>query len=811
MGTHRALVVTQYYSPELVGSAPFCADIAERLAQAGWDTTVLTGLPHYPEAEIFPSHRAGANRREAINGVRVERVHVYVPRRRSSLHRIASEAWFLLQGCWALASGRVKKERLVLSLCPSILAVLLGAIARRAGGRHVVVVHDIQSGLAQGLDMVRASWLLRVMRLCEREVLNRADLIVVLTDEMRDHLRQIGVTVAIETLPIWADTIRIQPVVEPPDEAGRLVYSGSFGRKQKLEQIIALAARLQERAPRIEILLRGRGKEFDMVRAQALAAGLRNVQFADLVPPERLFVDESGADIHLVVQNPSATGFALPSKIYNIMAAGLPCLAPTEPGSALARLQQASQGFLCPHSDEPDALADAVLRLAKDKSLRRELGRNGRRFIETNCAKTLVLDRLLTLIDLIPSRALKDRREGMLIFEPEAEGHSYEWLCHLIGHAQSATSSSTVWIVVPPDLYESLARSRYGVSGDRVRLVPLRRPEARLCCHRSLWVSSFARWWIGRRYLARTRAAALHFLALDLLSLPLALGLPLKRCAVSGILFRPSTHYRFLGTYEPNWRERLRDLRKEMLYRLMLNNRSLSAVHTIDPYFARYAARFYRNGTKVQPLADPVYPANEIQVAVSRLAAGIPAERVCFLLFGYLTERKGTLKLLDAMKLLPADIAARTAFMLVGKVDPSIRPAVQQKLEHLGTAQAELFYQLEDRRLASEEIEALLRRADVVLAPYQRFVGSSGVMLWAARFGKPILTQDFGILSSLTRDHHLGMAVDCTNPFVLAGAIARLVAEGPQHFINRDRAREFLADHSPERFAQMVLTSTVAA
>lgn len=811
MSDKRALFVTQYYRPELVGSAPFCADIAEWLAATGYAVTVLTGLPHYPEAEIHAAYRGGANRRERIDGVAIERVSTFVPRRRSSLLRIASEVWFLLQGCWALATGRVRRSAFVISLCPSILAVMLGGFARRPGGRHVVIVHDIQSGLAEGLSMVRAGWLLRVMRSCERAVLNRANLVMVLTGEMRDHLRRIGVRTTIEILPIWADTDRIKPLVETPQEATRLVYSGSFGRKQKLEQVLAVAARLRERAPRMEILLRGRGGEFERLRAEALAAGLGNIRFEDLLPPGRLFVDETGADIHLVVQNPSATGFAIPSKIYNVMAAGLPCIAPTAADSALARLQQASRAFLCPPADDPEALADAVLLLAGDRELRRRLGSSGRRYIEDNCAKARVLARFLDLALQAPEDGAAAHRGDILIFEPEAEGHAYEWLGHLIRHALADPAKGRVWILVPLELHRRLSQALHGAADDRVRLLSLSPRAARLCCDRRLWVSSFARWFIARRCLLRTQAGALHFLALDLLSLPLALGFGMKRRPVSGILFRPSTHYRFLGSYEPNWRERVRDWRKEVLYRLMLNNRALAAVHTLDPYFARYAARFYRNGAKIQPVPDPVFPVLDLPATPTPLGAAVPAGRVCFLLFGYLTERKGTLQLVAALRLLPEAIAARAAILFVGRVDPTIRAPMRERLAQLAEAQPTLFCHLEDRWLATEEIEALLRRADVVLAPYQRFVGSSGVMLWAARAGKPILTQDFGVLNSLARDHRLGLAVDCTDPAILAQAIARFIEEGPQRFIDHDAARQFLAAHSPERFAETVLTNAIAA
>src|SRR5579863_3813214 len=108
----EAIVVTQHYSPELVGSAPFCADLAEWLAQSGMPTTVLTAWPHYPDVEAFPGYRNGACRREIIGGVEVERVGMWVPRRRSPLARIASELTFFLRGCTALLTRRIARRQL---------------------------------------------------------------------------------------------------------------------------------------------------------------------------------------------------------------------------------------------------------------------------------------------------------------------------------------------------------------------------------------------------------------------------------------------------------------------------------------------------------------------------------------------------------------------------------------------------------------------------------------------------------------------------------------------------------------------------
>src|SRR5689334_22236304 len=71
-----------------------------------------------------------------------------------------------------------------------------------------------------------------------------------------------------------------------------------------------------------------------------------------------------------------------------------------------------------------------------------------------------------------------------------------------------------------------------------------------------------------------------------------------------------------------------------------------------------------------------------------------------------------------------------------------------------------LWFKVEDRRLEHAELEMLVDQTDIVLAPYQRFVGSSGVLLWAAWAARPVLAQDFGLVGRLVRDHHLGAVAD---------------------------------------------------
>ena len=394
------LFVTRYFWPELIGSAPFTSDLAEWLAKEGRQMTVLSGLPHYPGTTVFPAYQNGRLQHETMGNVVVERVSSGPPRHGSALARILNEAGFLVRGLGALASGRVKRHPVVLALCPSILCVVLALAARQRGGSAIAIVHDIQSGLAQQLGM-NGGALARLMRWVERATLDRVDLVVVLSQEMKDQLRRIGVIAPIDVVPLWVDTDEIQPVEPAVRAAVKVLYSGNLGRKQGLGQVVEMAEQLAQRRPEIEIVLRGNGNQAQDLVAEIARRGLGNVRLAELQPNDSLATALASGDIHLVPQNPQAAAFAVPSKVYNIMAVGRPFVATALPDSTLWQLQKQSGAFLCVPPNEPLSFAEAVMKLADDPQLRLELGRRGREFVEQHYAKPLILSAFSSRLDAL--------------------------------------------------------------------------------------------------------------------------------------------------------------------------------------------------------------------------------------------------------------------------------------------------------------------------------------------------------------------------------------------------------------------------
>jgi colanic acid biosynthesis glycosyl transferase WcaI len=802
------LFVTQHYSPEVIGSAPYCVDLAEGLGRSGRQVTVLAGLPHYPDPAEFEAFMDDPPLRQNLSGVLVERLHSWLPKRRSALLRVAGELAFMCTGLFALLRGRVRRHEVVISLCPSIFAVLLGMMATIRGGRHVALVHDVQSGLAQSLGIVRFGFLVRLMRLAERFILNRVDLILVLSAEMAATLRGLGVTQPIEVLPIWVDIEAIRPRPVPADRPVTILYSGNFGRKQGLDQLVALAAELAQKRPEVRLLLRGSGGERTAVMAAVAERGLTNVEFGDLVPREQLGQALAEATLHLVPQKPDGADFAVPSKIYNIMAAGRCFVTTALPGSALWNLQAQTKAFICVPPQDANALTQAVIELLDDPARCRAMAELGRMHVEQQHARDTLVARIDTwLISLCREGSLPGHRRDLLVLEPDGDGHAEEWLRHLLVHLGRQSQVERIWLAIPGNLRDRLTEQLPAHLRHRIGLLALTPTELHYCTHRRLAISGMARWWVMRRYLIRTGAEIGYFLSLDHLTLPLGLGLGAGGRRLSGILFRPSVHYHEIGNYKPSLGERLRDWRKAVLYRGMLRNPAVDVVLTLDPFFADFASEHYPGGKKVAPVPDPAFPVAAVPANDDRTPAGLPQDRHVLLLFGALTERKGVLHLLEALRRLPDAVAGKTAVIIAGRVAPEISDRFLAKEAHVRREKAGLWLKVENRWLSSAEIAALVRRCDIVLAPYQRFVGSSGVLLWAAHAGKPLLTQEYGLLGRLVRDHGLGIAVDTGNPSDLAAAITDMIEQNPQTLLDTRAAAAFVSQRTPETFASHIYAS----
>lgn len=397
--SERLLLATRHYAPEPTGSAPVIQQLAEWLAgPGGYQVEVITVRPNYPEARIFPGYEAGQKDNVVENGAVVRRLPTTAVGAKGMLARVVPETRFMLDLFFGRLFGRIKPSRLVVSLCPSILTVTGALVLRKRGGRHVAIVHDIQSGLGAALGLGGAGLIIRVLRKVETWTLNRVDSVVVLSEDMGRILQELGVKTPMTVLPPHVDATSVHPLPKPEDSPPTLMYSGNLGRKQGLDQLLDMAAVLLARDPSVRIIVRGDGATKDDLIVRAKSDGLINVIFEPLVDRAKVCESMAEGDVHLVPQLPGGQEFAVPSKAFTIMAAGRPFVATAEAGSPLAQLAERSQAFVCVPPGDAKAFAEASLDLLSSTEKRRAMGLAGRQFVEREVDTPVVMERFRKLL-----------------------------------------------------------------------------------------------------------------------------------------------------------------------------------------------------------------------------------------------------------------------------------------------------------------------------------------------------------------------------------------------------------------------------
>ena len=298
------------------------------------------------------------------------------------------------------------------------------------------------------------------------------------------------------------------------------------------------------------------------------------------------------------------------------------------------------------------------------------------------------------------------------------------------------------------------------------------------------------------RWARRLGADHLVFLYVD--HAQLSLGLRLRRgpTRYSGVHFRPSFHYAALNGRPETPRERATSLRKRLILRLVLSNPRLHTLFELDPYAVEPLRRLGRPGAVVA-LPEPfdVRPGG----APPSVLGAVEPDRRLAVMFGVLDERKGLPVLLDALERLPDATARRLAVVLAGAMDDGERAKLVARVEGVRSRTAAQVL-LDERFLADEEIQPLLKRSDLVLLPYVRHVGSSGVLVRAAQAGRPVLTSDYGVLGAHARRHRLGLAVDTTDAGVVARALTAWLDDPGTVPFDPGAAAAFAAANTSETF-----------
>ncbi|MBC7508219.1 MAG: glycosyltransferase [Ferruginibacter sp.] len=190
--------------------------------------------------------------------------------------------------------------------------------------------------------MIKSKSIINILLGMEKFILRQADTISSISYNMMMKM-QVKCDKKVIFFPNWVDVEQFFPV-ENKDGLKTLfgfaendtviLYSGSIGQKQGLEQILHAGKHFQFK-PSIKFVICGDGPYKTNLQKLSADLKLNNVYFLPLQPLECFNNFLNMADFHLVLQKANAGDLVLPSKLTTVLAIGGVSLVSASPGTSL--------------------------------------------------------------------------------------------------------------------------------------------------------------------------------------------------------------------------------------------------------------------------------------------------------------------------------------------------------------------------------------------------------------------------------------------------------------------------------------------
>jgi len=326
----------------------------------------------------------------------------------------------------------------------------------------------------------------------------------------------------------------------------------------------------------------------------------------------------------------------------------------------------------------------------------------------------------------------------ILIFEPGLEGHHLSWLRYITGDFVATGFTVTVAVDGRPGAMERVRECLSGIvesksiisifdASGRPRGGSMTEALA-ACLHES---------GADEAFLNNLDEIASHSLRCAALGIYPPEGL---RGRLSGVYFRP----RFLA--DPAWP--LGNALKGYGFGKLCRERWFKRIYFMDEGLVAAAQRSF-SGPSFHFLPDPWDGTFTQDRTEARNLLGIGKDRFVLLNYGIGDRRKGLHLVVRAMEAIPGD--SGIFLICAGRMSRDRRlAAAMARLVEQGRAL------VLDRYVSDREERLCFCASDVVILPYLKHFGSSGVLSLAAAAGKMVIASDAGLVGRRVREHELG-------------------------------------------------------
>ncbi len=377
-------------------------EFARRWIAEGHEVTVITSSSRLPEEFDRKLFAEGV-----IDGIRVRSVRVRYSNYMGYARRMWSFALFTI-GATFLAATSGKHDVVFATSTPLTVGIPGWVAAALTRTPFVFEVRDLWPEAAIQMGALKRDGLIaRAAKLLERFLYRKAKHVIALSPGMAEGVLAEGVPAErVHMIPNSADLDLFYPAPKDhafltslgvPEGAFVVGYAGAIGPSNAVEAQVPEAARTLHERGRDDIVFVIAGDGKCLPKLREMVEGLPNVRLVGSLPKKDVPVLTRSADVLMTLfADVPILATNSPNKFFDGLASGRPMIVNSN-GWTKDLVEQNRCGVYVPAGDGV-ALADAIERLAADRDLLEEMGRNARRLAEERFSRDDLADQALAVL-----------------------------------------------------------------------------------------------------------------------------------------------------------------------------------------------------------------------------------------------------------------------------------------------------------------------------------------------------------------------------------------------------------------------------
>lgn len=388
MAKVRLWIVTELFYPEQTSTAYILTEIARALS-VKYEVHVICGNPVYDESTVSG----------AIGAVIVHRLTGRKVNKDNKVQRIVRAVTLTNRLCSYIDSHKNEVDKVVAVTNPIFLVLKLSQWCKKNSKYFCLLTHDIFPENAINTHIIKSKFLGNLLRNKFDKAYSNCNQIIVCGTDMKNIVeKKVNNSVEVRTITNWADCEKIYPL--EIDSGKRLIiqFAGNLGRVQGLIEFLSNIIKEVDNNE-LEFVFRGSGAVKNKIKQIIKAQHLSNVKLHEKYSRSEENYILNQCDLALVTLHSAMYGLGVPSKAYNIMAAGKPVLfIGPEKSEIYNEVINNDIGFAFTF-DNKDKIIDFLQNLSvSDKQMLRQKGRIARQRAVTAYSKEKILIQYLNNI-----------------------------------------------------------------------------------------------------------------------------------------------------------------------------------------------------------------------------------------------------------------------------------------------------------------------------------------------------------------------------------------------------------------------------